>query len=51
MIGKITQLTSMINILPEDEQKKEKILHAIKKIAQMQMMLNTAIDELFKELQ
>lgn len=40
----------IIDILPEEEQKRERILHAVKKVAQMQIMLNNAIDELTKEI-
>jgi len=38
------------DVLPDDEKRKEKILHAVKKVAQMQVMLDSAIDNLVKEV-
>jgi hypothetical protein len=43
-------MDKIIDILPEDEQRREKILHAVKKVAQMRQMLDNAIDDLISEV-
>lgn len=43
-------MKKIIDIIPEEEQRRERILHAIKKVAQIRHALDQAIDELLKEV-
>lgn len=43
-------MDKIIDILPDDEKRKERILHAVKKIAQARTALDRAIDEMLAEV-